>query len=189
MLALLIGGLALSLLRLTRRVIVGALDSAEWESRFGRTLARYMLAAFIDGMGGGEFTQPMRRVVEAHVADQLAYLRGFRGAIDKTPSAEREGAQAKILWRAGLYAQAPKRTWAEGDVVRQAGRVLPLPAMPCQGTQCGNHCRCRWRIVTIDAERGDFDAFWERHARDSCQTCIIREQRWQPIKIRGGRLI
>lgn len=188
MLALLIGGLTMALLGLTRRVVAGALNMETWENSFGRTLARYMLAAFLDGMGDDvPFTPSMNQVVAAHVADQLAYLSGFRRALEE--SEDRPKQQARFLWRAGLYGQAPKRTWAEGDVVKQAGRVLPLPAMPCQGTQCGNYCRCRWRIVVIDAKQGDYDAYWERHARDSCQTCIVREQEWSPVKIRGGWLV
>ena len=87
--------------------------------------------------------------------------------------------------RAKLYALSPKSSYYEGDVYKQVGRFLPLPAMPAQGTQCHTNCGCSWRITAVD---GGYDCYWVRAKDDSCQTCVQRESDWNPIEIRNGDL-
>jgi len=113
---------------------------------------------------------------------QLAFLQNFTSDIQGTdwlPS---------YNVRAQMYGSAIKQAYWHGDVIRQTGRVLPLPAMPAEGTQCLSHCKCTWRIETINAANGHYDAYWERNVKDSCQTCIEREAQWSPVRIRGGEL-
>ncbi len=52
-----------------------------------------------------------------------------------------------------------------------------------------SNCKCRWRIVTLDAANGDYNAFWEKSPVDNCQTCIERDLQWAPVQIRGGELV
>ena len=41
----------------------------------------------------------------------------------------------------------------------------------------------------VDEEKGDYDAYWVRGKRDSCQTCLERAAQWSPLEIREGVLI
>lgn len=89
--------------------------------------------------------------------------------------------------RAEMYASAFNTTYWSGRF-----KMLPLPAMPGQGTQCLSNCRCGWDVITIDAENGDYDAFWVLDPfvadEDHCQTCKQRESDWNPVRIRDGIL-
>jgi hypothetical protein len=49
--------------------------------------------------------------------------------------------------------------------------------------------KCRWRIETVDAENGDYDAYWELSPVEHCQTCLERRAQWYPVQIRGGELV
>ena len=67
---------------------------------------------------------------------------------------------------------------------------LPLPSLPGEGdTQCRQYCKCSWRIVWLDREAGDADAYWETHPAEHCQTCIERRKQWYPLKIKGWVLL
>lgn len=148
-----------------------------------RALARYHQAALMVGQGSTDITPDIAQLLSNTVDVQLAFLDNFVRVIEA--AAEPQWA----MWnaRAQQYALSPKSSWAEGDVIRQAGRVLPLPAMPCQGTQCGNNCLCAWKIE----KTGDnsYTAAWIRHADDSCQTCVIRGDEWKMLVIEDGALL
>lgn len=51
-----------------------------------------------------------------------------------------------------------------------------------------SNCKCSWEVVEVDADAGDYDAYWRRASDDSCQSCLEREARWSPVRIRGGVL-
>lgn len=92
--------------------------------------------------------------------------------------------------------------WGDGPV-----QFLPLPSMPSDdSTQCAEfhrRCNCKWDVVPIDPSKGDFDAYWllgpdadDVHIdedivleRGHCQTCIVRSEGWNPIRIRGWDLL
>jgi len=62
----------------------------------------------------------------------------------------------------------------------------------CEGLiahNCGQFCKCSWRIVWLDREAGDADAYWETHPAEHCQTCIERRKQWYPLKIRDWVLL
>lgn len=167
----------------------GEFGAPAWLAAMEPLLARYHLAAFMAASGLAELPAEMSALVGNIVEVQLDFLRNFGRVMEATAAADAPAKMAQWTARANLYAKAIKTSFAEGDVVRQVGRVLPLPAMPAQGTQCGPNCLCGWRVVTMDEAAGDYDAFWRRHAQDSCQTCVQREQEWSPVRIRGGRLL
>lgn len=87
--------------------------------------------------------------------------------------------------RAATYAQGIKTPYWNGRVV-----MLPLPAMPGQGSQCESACSCKWDVKVVNAKRGDYDCYWTlADGSDShCQTCLVRAENWSPLKIRGGIL-
>jgi len=90
--------------------------------------------------------------------------------------------------RAQMYAESVKVSYYNGEIIKQVGRVLPLPAMPAEGTICLTRCGCSWEIETVNAANRDYDAYWRRGKTDSCATCIEREKQWSPVRIRGGEL-
>lgn len=51
-----------------------------------------------------------------------------------------------------------------------------------------HNCGCSWEVQTLDATKGDFDAYWRRSKDDSCDTCLERERLWNPVEIRGWEL-
>lgn len=149
-----------------------------WKAAAERLLVRYHLAAAIAGNGGAALTDEQVKAITPAIQVQLKFLDGF--ATDMQSASEFD---AYWRLRAGSYAAAIKVPYWQAKT-----QMLPLPAMPAQGTQCMNNCKCLWRIEALDAEAGDYDAYWERHADDSCQTCVQREQEWSPVRIRGGAL-
>lgn len=169
------------------RLLAAAIEALEddpaaveaWEREAAATLMRYHQAAYMAGAGTRAIPPEARRQITADVARQLEFLRGFAIEIQ-------EGAEWEAGWRsrAESYAGSIRVPYWRG-----ATKMLPLPAMPAQGTQCMNNCRCEWDVVTVDEEAGDYDAYWRRGADDSCQTCIQRAADWSPLQIREGRLL
>lgn len=151
----------------------------QWQSEMERLLTRYHTAAYMAGQGSGILAADDFARITNIVATQLAYLDNFAVVIANNDKYEM-GWQA----RARLYAQAIKEPYWKGRT-----KILPLPAMPSQGVPCGPNCKCRWDIKTIDEDAGSYDAYWVRHASDSCQGCIQRAAEWNPLQIRNGELV
>jgi len=141
-------------------------------------LARYHTAAWIVGADSETLTETQRATIIVGVAEQLAFLDGF--VLDIRSADEFQQGWTR---RAASYAESIKVPYWQGRT-----KVLPLPAMPAQGTQCLTKCQCLWDVTTINADKGDYDARWVRGANDSCQTCIQRAAEWNPVRIRGGVL-
>jgi hypothetical protein len=156
----------------------GLVSPAEWMDLFRRLLARYHLAAFMTGNESEVVPARAWRGLVDVVNAQFEFLRGFKLEVQSD-------AEFQAGWeaRAESYAGAIKVPYWQGRT-----KVLPLPAMPAQGTQCHNNCGCAWRVVVVNEKRGDYDAYWERHKDDSCQTCIERARQWAPVRIRDGIL-
>jgi len=154
----------------------------EWQREMTGIIDKFHQEAAEVGADGADLAE-LSATVQRLVAIQLAFLENFAADIRGTDWLEGYAARAR------MYGSAIKAAYWHGDIIRQVGRVLPLPAMPAEGTQCLSNCLCGWRVETLDAEQGDYDAYWERHARDSCQTCIERGAQWYPVRIRGGALL
>lgn len=171
--------------RLTR-LVRAATDSLEqsypqgvdaWQREISRQLARYHAASIMAGAGVDTLTQPMTVAVTQDLATQLKFLAKFGVEIQ-------DGAQWQAGWnsRAELYAKSIKTPYWRG-----ATKMLPLPAMPAQGTGCYSNCGCAWEVSELDGD-GNADAYWRRSKDDSCAICIQRERDWSPVKIRSGVL-
>lgn len=155
---------------------------AAWESELERALRDYHAAAYLAGSGArtpDQVRPPARVAIERDIATQLAYLRRFGVTI-------RENATWEKGWktRAQSYADAIQVPYWRGRT-----KMLPLPAMPGEGSQCLTHCKCVWEIVTVDEAANDYDCYWRLGAAEHCQTCEQRAATWSPLEIRGGRLI
>lgn len=162
---------------LTDALEAGGVTVAAWRDAFGAALARYHAAALMVGQGDTTLTPQGRRALRQTVRAQLRYLDRFAIEIQGAATFQR-GWQA----RAALYAQGIGQSYWRG-----ATRMLPLPAMPRDGTsQCLTNCTCAWEIVELDGD-GNYDCYWRLGATERhCQTCPQRATEWSPLRIRGG---
>jgi len=159
----------------TTDVLATTNDVPAWQEAMQTLLTRYHTAAMLTAYRGDDEAAALARA-KANARRQFTFLARFARVIEDT------GYLPGYRARAKLYAQSIGASYWNG-----ATQLLPLPAMPKDGTtQCKTNCQCRWRLDWLDRTRGDVDAYWERGPRDSCQTCIVRERRWAPYRIRGG---
>ena len=163
---------------LTERLHSFEITNADWEDEFQILLARYSQAGYMAGANSATPSTVALDMMTDFLDGQFSWLSDFRAEIQ-----DEEEWQEGWTTRAESYALSIKVPYWNGEI-----KMLPLPAMPAQGTQCLNNCGCSWRIETIDEGKGDYDCYWERSKDDSCQTCLEREAQWSPIEIRGGML-
>lgn len=165
----------------TRRLVAAlddGMDVAAWRNAFAATLARYHTAAQVVGQGGGALDARSRAVLTKAVQAQLGFLDKWALEI-QDQAAYTLGRQA----RAALYAQGIKASYWKGKIP-----MLPLPAMPADGTtQCLSNCGCAWEITELDGD-GNYDCTWQLGKTENCQTCRQRAADWAPLQIRDGRL-
>lgn len=156
----------------------GAITISAWLDLMREKIAEYHLASLMAGLDSEIVPERAWDGLVEQVNVQLGFLNNFKVEIQK---ADEYAAGWKT--RAESYAGAVKQPYWFGRT-----RLLPLPAMPAQGTQCQNNCKCQWEIKWLDQDKGDADAYWRRHADDSCQTCLEREAQWSPVRVRDGML-
>lgn len=150
----------------------------QWRNGMADAIASHHYAAAMAGADGRDLTPKETGSVKEIVVTQIQYLDQFAAQVVSDRSFDR-----RMAARAESYSGAVRSSYFAGKV-----GFLPLPAMPAEGTICHSNCKCNWRIVTLDPDAGDYDAYWERNADDSCDTCIARERMWYPVEIRGGLL-
>lgn len=170
----------------------GRLTSQGWLSEFEAMIARYHIAALLQGGQMKRLSETAVKTLTGLIAVQLGFAAGFFKLLRALGPVGIGDRMKQLAWRAKLYAGAIRTAWDNGDQIRRYGRILPLPAQISQGTQCGNNDRCTWRIEELDRERGDFDAYWELDQTPGivhCQTCLVRAREWNPVRIRGWRLM
>lgn len=167
------------------RLIAAATDALEheypggaraWEQEVSRQLARYHAAAMLAGSGAATLTPAMTTIVTRDLATQLSFLRKFGVTIQ-------DGQQWQAGWnaRAQMYAESIKTPYWRG-----ATKMLPLPAMPGDGTsQCLTRCRCSWDITQLEGDN-NYDCYWLLSATETCQTCKQRALDWAPLRVREG---
>jgi hypothetical protein len=149
-----------------------------WYDQLASQLARYASAAYMTGRGTTEVDPAAKQVVTSDIAEQLSFLKHFANVIEQSQGEFQQGWRS----RAQMYARSIQTPYWRG-----ATEMLPLPAMPGQGTQCRTNCGCSWDVQKLAGD-GNYDAYWRRGKSDSCQTCVQRERDWTPFKIRGGEV-
>lgn len=172
----LIARLKAAITSLTDDLQAGSVDVDAWEDQVAQALQQAYPAAY--KAGGGTLDDTARQAVDKQVKAQLNYLGRF--------ALEIQGAdewQAGWNSRAAMYAEGVKVPYWQGRT-----KMLPLPAMPGEGTQCLVNCKCSWDVQQLDGD-GNYDATWRIGASESCQTCKQRATEWAPLKIRDGRLM
>ena len=164
----------------------GVITAVEWKTRFRELIARYHIAAMFIGQHGTGFASGVEKQIIDLVEFQYGFLDGFFDVILDAPEYN-----PAWLSRANLYAGATKIAYWEGNVVKELGRHVALPAMPAQGTTCLGNCGCEWRFVWVNKANGDVDCFWDRTKEESvaCQVCLQREDDWSPLKVRGWQVV
>jgi len=175
------------LLQRLARLIAAATDALEtqhpngvgdWQQEVSRQLARYHGASYLAGADVDTLTSEARVQVLSDLATQLRFL-------DKFGIEIQDGKTWQKGWnaRAQMYARSIATPYWRG-----ATKLLPLPAMPGDGTsQCLTNCKCSWDIEQLDGE-GNYDCTWHVSVDESCATCIQRGRDWAPLEIRDGVL-
>lgn len=147
-----------------------------WQEELSRQLARYHAASYLAGSGAETLAGPARLAVTRDLKTQLGFLGKFALEIADAPSW-----QAGWNARAAMYARSIAAPYWRG-----ATKLLPLPAMPGDGTtQCLTNCRCAWSVVELDGEN-NYDCTWQMSDAEHCQTCKQRAADWAPLRIREG---
>lgn len=173
----------LALLLLDVRKLMRALETGRttvdaWQKQFADALRQYHTAAYLIGSGDKTLIRgPGKTWLGRHVASQIKFLNNFATEI-QDQKAFRMGWNA----RAAMYAEGIKAPYWKGKT-----RMLPLPAMPADGTtQCRTNCGCSWDVQELDGD-GNYDAYWRLGKAENCQTCRQRAAEWAPYRIREGR--
>lgn len=171
-----IQGLRDDVAELMDKLSTGQLTPKEWHGQMEDLLMEGHLGAYLvaSGLGSDTSLDVVDPELGKFIASQLSYLDNWADELDledpRNPS------------RGAMYANAAATSWSMGDT---AG--WPLPTHPGQDTDCLSNCKCEWRITVLDAGQGDADAYWERHADDSCDTCVSNAGKYYPLHIRGGQ--
>jgi len=151
-------------------------DVQAWQDEISRQLARYHAASYLAGSGTDTLTGPARTAVLSDLATQLKFLGKFGIEIQ-----EAQEWQAGWNARAAMYARSIATPYWRG-----ATKMLPLPAMPADGTtQCLTNCKCSWSVVALDGD-GNYDCTWQMSDVEHCQTCKQRASDWAPLRVREG---
>lgn len=151
----------------------------EWRNAVKRVLAEHHLTAMMAGLNAEAIPGKAWGGLVDQINVQLEFLNRFRVEVQ-------DDATFKPGWdaRARSYAESIKVPYWRGRT-----KILPLPAMPGEGSQCLQGCRCKWDVKVIDAANGDYDAYWRlEKGSKHCQTCLERAAQWSPLRIREGVL-
>lgn len=157
----------------------GDVTASAWADEMNDLLAEYYTAARMAGAGSEDLSDEALDELAHRIGVQADFLKDFEIEIQ-----DADEFMAGWNARAEMYAEGIKTAYWDG-----ATEMLPLPAMPGEGTQCLDNCNCAWRIEAIDAEAGDYDCFWEWEEDSAhCQTCTQRHEDWYPLEIRDFEL-
>lgn len=163
----------------TTALELGQITPDGWQSKLKTLIERYTGAAWKAGQRGSPLEAGDVKAVKGLVSAQMAFLDNFAIEI-------KDGERWERSWnsRAEMYAESIKVPYWKSRT-----KMLPLPAMPAEGTQCRGRCRCSWDVVVVNAEAGDYDATWVLGSGEPCQTCRERAAQWAPLQVRGGELL
>ena len=154
----------------------GALTPDDWQREMAELLIAGHIAAAQDGLGRNDLPPSIREELSQIVGEQITYLNRFADQIAADGWADR------YLSRAQLYVKAMGASYEVG-----ASDRIKLPAYPRDGsTQCLSNCKCRWRIVWVNREKGSADCYWELSQAEHCPDCTKRARLWNPLRVRRG---
>lgn len=165
---------------LVDRLVANDITLNTWLSLMATEVRTLHTSAAVAGVGGFGNLQPadLRRI-EVATQTQLAYLRAWGRQLATTEDYDER--QMKV--RASLYGGASNETFSKAQVGSLG--VPDLPFYPAENTECRTNCGCAWDIQPLEGD-GNFDCYWRRGKNDSCKTCIARERKASPLRVRGG---
>lgn len=168
---------------LTARIENLEITPAEWQANMEALIARYSMAAWLVGADATLIDDFAMQFIVEQLTSQYAFLDNFTLVIQSS-----EEFMQGWYARAEMYANAIVAPYWRGKT-----KMLPLPTMPGQDSQCMSNCACGWDITTVDEEKGDYNCYWvlnaQHIAKEHCQTCIERAQEWNPLQIRNNELV
>ena len=168
--------------RLSQQLESGDITVSAWFDAMMQLLEDFYPAAWMAGQNDTDLSPLAQADIQRQLDVQRDFLENFASEIRAT------GWIPTYPSRARMYGTSLTAPYSNGDIVRQVGRVLPLPAMPTEGTQCLSNCKCRWRIEQLSGD-GNFDCYWEINSAEQCQTCIERRRQWYPLQIRNNEVV
>lgn len=163
---------------LTSELESGGLSVDDWEAQMTTAIQQAYPAAYKTGSGSA-LDDAAKTALATQVKAQLSYLGRFALEIQAA-----DDWQAGWNSRAQMYAEGIKVPYWQGKT-----KMLPLPAMPGEGSQCLTRCKCSWDVQQLDGD-GNWDAYWRLGGSEhTCQTCVERAAQWGPLQIREGVLL
>lgn len=162
---------------LTDDLEAGVIRPETWLERMASVISGGVALGYMIGAGTAQIAGEALDRVRAQITEQLGYLQGFHDEISAA-------GEWRPAWRARaqLYSTAPVVPYWQGKTER-----WPLPSMPGEGTQCRRNCKCKWRIEVLPGA-GNANCYWELLPAEHCQTCLERNARWYPLRIRGMQI-
>lgn len=177
---LLTGAAAAGILALFHQLERGDMSPVEYQRAAEILLAEHHTAAYMAGANTDDLTRDDLATLETTVQDQYNYLDNFIPVLTAGAAADE---LARWRSRALMYAQP-----VGASLWRGATRSMPrLPAYPKDGTtDCLVNCCCRWVIIDVNEQAGDWDCYWRLGGCSHCKHCPRRRIAWNPLRIRGG---
>lgn len=174
---------------ITEQLINGTISSEQWYQAIKKELLNLYLTSASAGAGNVRNLEPdTMKEISKKLREQDKYLRKFKDQLDRQLRENQKLEKDKILRRLMLYSPTATEI-VERSANRNIGRPS-LPFYPKQKTICKNNCKCNWRWVDIDAQKGDWDVFWDlTDEAEHCETCLRRAEKCNPIKIRDFKII
>lgn len=175
---------------LTARLERAEITVEQWQREMEKLLTRYHEAAFMVGQDSDEIDDAALAIIMAAIDSQLEYLAAFAATIAEVMTAGAGIAAWMAAWnsRAAMYAQAAKTSYWRGYIIKIG--LPPLPYVPGDGSsECLTNCHCWLQIETLSEQKGNYDIYWRLGAEKHCPTCPRRERSWNPLKVRGGKIV
>ena len=169
---------------LAKRLCAGDLTPRQFEGAMRELVAEVHVASYAAGRSGlwQDIGPAEWRRVEAVIARQYSFLRGFRDWLVETP--EDEATEARVRQRSRLYGAASRQSFERGALA-EVGLTLELPGYPGDGTtDCRANCRCRWAVRVLSKARGDYDVSWRLGSAEHCRQCRQRSRSWKGLRVR-----
>lgn len=148
----------------------------QWQEAMEELIMRYHIAGFMRGADSETVSKAAKDKILEFVNIQFGYLDNF--ALEIVDSEEWVNGWNS---RAKSYALAIKVPYWTGKT-----KMLPLPSMPAEGTDCLTQCKCKWDIKQLSPDV--YSAKWVRHSSDSCTTCVQRASEWSDLRVIDGVL-
>lgn len=173
---------------LASRLANGDITVNQWQRSMGEEIERLHLTAWAIGRGGvNGMSQRDLRDVQRKIGEQKGYLDAWAGQLRQQRNRSEAFSEAWIASRGRLYGGAANATIWQANTA--AIGIPRLPQYPGDGkTRCRTNCKCSQKIVKLRGD-GNFNVFWKLGTAEHCPNCQALARQWNPLKIRGGKIV